>query len=40
MRRFRLKDSAVGYPRFNKAEIYNENHRDLRLDITVTDLVT
>ena len=39
MRRFRLKDSAVGYPSFNKAEIYNENHRDLRLDVTVTDLV-
>ena len=39
MRRFRLKDSAVGYPSFNKTEIYNGNHRDPYTDVTVIDLV-
>ena len=40
MRRFRLKNSAIGYPSFNKTEIYNENHRDSPNCATVIDLVS
>ena len=40
MRRFRLKDSAIGYPSFNKTEIYNENHPTIHIDCKVIDLVS
>ena len=40
MRRFRLKDSAIGYPNFNKTEIYNGNCRDPHLYVKVIDLVS
>ena len=39
MRRFRLKDSAVGYPSFSKTEIYNGDYQDPHLGITVIDHV-
>ena len=38
MRRFRLKDSAVGYPSFSKTEIYNGDYQDPQMD-RVIDIV-
>ena len=40
MRRFRLKDSAIGYPSFSRTEIYNGNYQEPHFYVKVIDLVS
>ena len=40
MRRFRLKDSAEGYPSLSKTEIYNGNHLYSPFEVRVIDLAS